>query len=192
MALVCVLFLLRRVSEFDTYLVKPLWVMETLVYVVLILAFMMRTVPVDRSMGIGEIALPGVAARLPFALLLPGPARFVVVSAALQRGIFWAMALATGLTVWGMWNLRRSFSITVEARQLVTTGVYRFVRHPVYLGEILAALAVTVWRLSLINLAIFFLFTGFQLVRARMEEMKLELNFPEYGEYRKTTWWIWK
>jgi protein-S-isoprenylcysteine O-methyltransferase Ste14 len=48
-----------------------------------------------------------------------------------------------------------------------------------------------VWRLSLINLAIFFLFTAFQLVRARMEEMKLELNFPEYGEYVSKTWWFW-
>ena len=79
--------------------------METLVYVILILAFMIRTVPVDRSRGFGEIALPGVGALLPFALLFPDPARFVVGNALLHRGVFWTMALATGLTVWGMWSL---------------------------------------------------------------------------------------
>jgi protein-S-isoprenylcysteine O-methyltransferase Ste14 len=29
----------------------------------------------------------------------------------------------------------RSFSIMAEARQLVTSGVYRWVRHPLYLAE---------------------------------------------------------
>jgi protein-S-isoprenylcysteine O-methyltransferase Ste14 len=191
MALVCVMFLVRRMSEYDAYLVKPLWAVETLVYVVLILAFLIRTVPVDRSRGLAEVALPGVGALLPFALLFSAPASFVVRNTNLYRGVFWIMALATGLTVWGMWNLRRSFSITVEARQLVTTGAYRFVRHPVYLGEICAALAVTLWRFSVINLALFCLFTALQMVRARMEETKLELNFPEYGQYRERAWWVW-
>jgi drug/metabolite transporter (DMT)-like permease/protein-S-isoprenylcysteine O-methyltransferase Ste14 len=192
MALLCVVFLLRRVSEFDAYLVKPLWAVETLVYIVLILAFLLRTAPVDRSRGLAEIALPGIGALLPFALLFSDPARFVVQSVMLYRGIFWTMALATGLTVWGMWSLRRSFSITVEARQLVTTGPYRWVRHPIYIGEIVAALAVTVWRLSVISLGAFCLFLAVQLIRARMEETKLELNFPEYGEYRKKVWWVWR
>jgi protein-S-isoprenylcysteine O-methyltransferase Ste14 len=172
MILVCVLFLVRRVSKLDAYLVKPLWAVETLVYVVLILAF--------------------VGALLPFALLFSAPAGFVVQSVTLHRGVFWIMTLATVLTVWGMWNLRRSFSITVEARELVTTGVYRFVRHPVYLGEIMAALAVTVWRMSLVSIAVFSLFVAIQLVRARMEETKLDLNFGEYEAYKSRVWWFWR
>jgi drug/metabolite transporter (DMT)-like permease/protein-S-isoprenylcysteine O-methyltransferase Ste14 len=192
MILVCVLFLVRRVSKLDAYLVKPLWAVETLVYVVLILAFLVRTVPVDRSRGLAEIALPGVGALLPFALLFSAPAGFVVQSVTLHRGVFWIMTLATVLTVWGMWNLRRSFSITVEARELVTTGVYRFVRHPVYLGEIMAALAVTVWRMSLVSIAVFSLFVAIQLVRARMEETKLDLNFGEYEAYKSRVWWFWR
>jgi len=191
MILVCVLFLVRRVSEYDAYLVKPLWAVETLVYMVLVFAFLVRTVPVDRSRGLAEIAMPGVGALLPFALLFSAPARFVVQSSTLHHGVFWAMTLATAMTIWGIWNLRGSFSITVEARKLVTTGPYRFVRHPVYLGEIMAALAVTVWRFSVINLALFCLFTALQMVRARMEETKLELNFPEYRKYSEKTWWFW-
>ena len=102
------------------------------------------------------------------------------------------MTLATALTVWGLWHLKGSFSITVEARRLVTSGPYRYVRHPVYLGEILAALAVTVWRLSLLNFLVFGLFVAIQLFRARMEEEKLGRNFSEYADYKNQAWWFWK
>ena len=42
-------------------------------------------------------------------------------------------------SVWGLAYLRRSFSIVPEARRLVTGGPYSLSRHPVYLGEIVAA-----------------------------------------------------
>ncbi len=106
-------------------------------------------------------------------------------------GVFWFMTLATGLTVWGMWALRRSFSITVEARKVVTRGPYRYLRHPVYAGEVLAAAAVTFWRMSWINAAVFIMFAVIQLVRARMEEEKLKRNFPEYEAYARKVWWVW-
>ena len=35
------------------------------------------------------------------------------------------------LALWPLWHLRRSFSIEPEARTLVTSGPYRFARHPV-------------------------------------------------------------
>ena len=192
MILVCAGFLLRRIAEYDAYLVKPLWAAETAVFLVLIVAFLVRVRPVDRSRGLAEIALPGVGALLPFALLLSEPAAVVYRSGLLLKGVFWAMTLATALTVWGMWALRRSFSITVEARSPVTVGPYRWVRHPIYLGEILTAAAVALWRLSWVNMTVWVLFVGVQLWRARREEEKLERNFPEYGEYREGVWWLWQ
>ena len=191
MALGCVLFLARRILEYGDYFLKPLWVSETLVYAVLVIAFMVRTNPVDRSRGVVEIIIPVVGALMPFALLFSTPARFVLSNRPLHLSIFWSMTLATVLTVWGMWTLRRSFSITVEARELVTGGPYRFIRHPVYTGEILAAAAVAVWRFSWVNAAILSLFIVLQLVRARMEEEKLVRNFPVYKEYAKKVWWVW-
>jgi protein-S-isoprenylcysteine O-methyltransferase Ste14 len=115
----------------------------------------------------------------------------VLKSPFLHQTIFWFMTLSTAFTVWGMWALRRSFSITVEARELVASGPYRFIRHPIYSGEIAAATTVALWRFSWPNIALLAIFIGIQLTRARMEEVKLELNFPEYREYAKRTWWVW-
>src|SRR5260370_13179042 len=45
-------------------------------------------------------------------------------------------------SVWGLAYLRRSVSIIPEARRLVTRGPYSLSRHPVYLGEIVAAIGI--------------------------------------------------
>jgi hypothetical protein len=50
--------------------------------------------------------------------------------------------LGLAYSVWGLAYLRRSFSIIPEARRLVTGGPYSLSRHPVYLGEIVAAIGV--------------------------------------------------
>jgi protein-S-isoprenylcysteine O-methyltransferase Ste14 len=191
MVLVCALFLVRRILEYGDYLLKPLWVSETLVYIVLVIAFLMRSQPVDRSRGFAEIAIPGVGALLPFALLFSQPVGYILRNRPLHLSIFWLMTMATLLTVWGMWHLRRSFSITVEARTLVTGGPYRFLRHPIYCGEILAAAAVTAWRFSWVNTGVLVLFVVLQLGRASMEEDKLARNFPAYKEYAGKVWWVW-
>jgi protein-S-isoprenylcysteine O-methyltransferase Ste14 len=188
----CVFFLVRRIQEYSHYMVKPLWVAETAIYIVLIIAFLLRTDPVDRSRGIAQIAIPALGALLPFALLLTSPARWIMGNQIFLLGVLWVMTLATALTVWGMWSLRRSFSITVEARSLVIGGPYRWIRHPIYLGEMLAAAAVTVWRFSWVSVSVLVLFVVLQLVRARMEEEKLVRNFPAYKEYAGKVWWIWK
>jgi protein-S-isoprenylcysteine O-methyltransferase Ste14 len=102
------------------------------------------------------------------------------------------MTIVTLFTTWGMWTIRRSFSITVEARTLVTAGPYRRIRHPVYLGEMMATLAVMVWRLSALNIMIFVLFVIIQLSRAYLEERKLLSAFPDYREFADGSWWFWK
>ena len=191
MIIVLAVFLALRVREYPLFGLKPLWLAETLLFVVLIAAFMLRTTPLDRSRGVREIIIPLVASLLPFALLLSPPVFWVVASRPLLFGIFWWMTGATGLTIWGMWTLRQSFSITVEARSLVTGGPYRFVRHPVYLGEILAAAGVAVLRFSPLNCLLIALFVILQLLRTRWEETKLARNFPGYHTFASSSFWFW-
>ena len=53
--------------------------------------------------------------------------------------------LGYGLVLWSLLALGRSFGIAPADRGLITQGPYRFVRHPMYLGELIlrAALVVT-------------------------------------------------
>ena len=166
--------------------------METLIFVVFLVSYLIRKDPVNRSSGAKEIIVPLIGAILPFALLFSPPNLFIVASPVALQVIFYWMTAATALTVWGLWTLKRSFSITVEARDLVTNGPYRFVRHPIYSGEILTALAVTVWRFSLLNLFIITLFVVIQLLRAKWEEDKLALVFPGYSIYAAKTSWFFR
>jgi protein-S-isoprenylcysteine O-methyltransferase Ste14 len=84
-------------------------------------------------------------------------------------------------------QLGRSFSIMAETRQLVTTGPYRFVRHPLYLAEEIAMIGVfmqfaSVWTALLLGVQI-----AFQLRRMHNEEALLTARFPEYVTYSQTT-----
>jgi len=100
-------------------------------------------------------------------------------------------ALAALACVWllaSALTLARCFSVLPEARGLVTRGPYRYVRHPVYLGELgicagFVLAAPTAW-----NLAMAVLFTTGQSVRMRLEERALTAAFPlEYPRYAQRT-----
>jgi protein-S-isoprenylcysteine O-methyltransferase Ste14 len=181
--IILIIFLIHRVGQYNLYLVKPLWFVETLVFVVFIVSYMFRLDPVERSRGVKEIIVPLTGGVLPFALLFSPPSTIIAGKWLMLQIIFYWMTAATAFTVWSLWTIRRSFSITVEARSLVTGGPYRWVRHPIYLGEILTALAVTIWRFSLLNVVVFTVFVIIQLFRSRWEEEKLARVFPAYKEY---------
>jgi len=89
-------------------------------------------------------------------------------------------------------TLGRHFTLDialVENHRIVRKGIYRFVRHPSYTGEIFAfgGAALVFWHLPS-SLFIFFLpLFGF-LYRALLEERKmLELFGEEYREYMSQT-----
>ena len=92
-----------------------------------------------------------------------------------------------GITLLGIVSLKRSFSIMVEAREPVFTGLYAYVRHPLYIGEAIATAGVLVFRFSPANLILYILFVVCQVYRATLEEEKLISVFPEYQRYRKRT-----
>lgn len=185
-------FLIHQIRQYSLFAVKPLWLAETALFTVLIIAYLFRTTPVSRSRGATEIVVPLIGSGLPFILLLAPPSPLVTGNSWLLYGLLWGMAAATLLTVWGMWTLRRAFSITVEARALVTSGPYRLLRHPIYCGEMLAATAVAAIRMSSANLAVLLLFIAVQLYRTRLEEQKLAAVFPDYRQFAAGSWWLWK
>lgn len=97
------------------------------------------------------------------------------------------MLAGTLLAFWSAWYLGASFSLLPQARTLVTTGPYRYVRHPIYLGGLLITLGEVWLRWSPLVLALNLLFVAAQIVRLRYEEETLERAFPEYRAYRART-----
>jgi protein-S-isoprenylcysteine O-methyltransferase Ste14 len=84
-------------------------------------------------------------------------------------------------------QLRRSFSIIAEARQLTTSGAYRFVRHPLYLAEEVATIGSAMQFLSIWTAMLLIVQIACQIRRMRNEEIVLMEVFPEYSSYRRKT-----
>ena len=144
-----------------------------------------RRMPIGKSDGIVPRAIAIVSAYATTALLLlpriAMPVRTEAASAVLAGG----GTLAEGVIL--LW-LGRSFSLLPEARQLVTTGPYRWIRHPLYLAGLIGSLGAMLqfrqpWAF-LIVLAAFLL----QLRRMRYEEDVLARTFPGYAAYQARSW----
>jgi len=83
----------------------------------------------------------------------------------------------------------RSFhgSANPTAGGLVTTGPYRYIRHPIYAAILYFFWAGIAAHLSLVTVAVGLLATVFTAVRIVAEEKLLVTMYPEYGEYARAT-----
>jgi protein-S-isoprenylcysteine O-methyltransferase Ste14 len=88
-------------------------------------------------------------------------------------------------------TLRRFYSSTLvmrEDHQLITHGVYRFARHPLYLGVLIAIMGAPAYGPSLYGFLILSLLIPIFLFRIKMEEDMLSERFgDEYDAYRWAT-----
>lgn len=90
-------------------------------------------------------------------------------------------------TIAPIWSLRFSFSIEPQARRLVQTGPYKYLRHPVYAGYVLHYIGIYLIYPSLILAASVVLWFAMTAIRMRFEEGVLSRAFPEYEEYKRRT-----
>jgi protein-S-isoprenylcysteine O-methyltransferase Ste14 len=85
-------------------------------------------------------------------------------------------------------HLGRSFSLIPQARSVVQTGPYRWIKHPLYLSEQVAILGVVLQYLTPVTVIVFVLHIGVQVCRILYEEDLLRRNFPEYSCYEASRW----
>lgn len=81
-------------------------------------------------------------------------------------------------------SLRRSFALVPGNRGIRDGGLYRFVRHPMYLSELTILLGVIVANPTTANIIVWVCECGLQFARARAEENFLAAD-PLYRCYRE-------
>jgi protein-S-isoprenylcysteine O-methyltransferase Ste14 len=139
----------------------------------------------DRGSGV-RLAAP-LATCLPLAI--PGlPSGRAGSGAALL-----AFALIIAGTAWSVWAVRHlstCLSVVPQARSLVDTGPYRLVRHPLYLGELVAVGGFAVRGAHWLHVLLLLALLALQLYRAGREEALLTRQVPGYASYAARTWRI--
>jgi protein-S-isoprenylcysteine O-methyltransferase Ste14 len=117
--------------------------------------------------------------------------RFLPDQPIIKAGAMVLIVTGLGISVWARRHIGQFWSARVMLKkdhQLIQTGPYARVRHPIYSGLLLAltgtALFVGEWR-ALMGVLVIFLAHGW---KARREEILLALQFgASYDEYRERT-----
>ena len=99
--------------------------------------------------------------------------------------IGFTILLVAHITLW------RNYSSTLvirEDHQLIAHGVYRFVRHPIYLGTTVVLMGISVYVSSLYGFLVMSALIPVFLNRIRIEERLLTEEFGDvYRTYKETT-----
>lgn len=102
------------------------------------------------------------------------------------------LLLGIGMVIiaYAIFLLRESLSPFPSPRtdaKLIQTGLYKFIRHPIYTGILCVLLGYALYTCSwfkvIISFSIYILFH----FKAKYEEKKLTIFFSEYANYQKTT-----
>lgn len=78
-----------------------------------------------------------------------------------------------------------AFPKPIEGGALVTSGVYRVVRHPIYAGLIFGTLGWSLFRANLLGIALSLMLLVFFDLKSRREERWLVEAYPGYPEYQQ-------
>jgi protein-S-isoprenylcysteine O-methyltransferase Ste14 len=99
---------------------------------------------------------------------------------------------AIGFVLWmvARQQLGKSFTVSAQAKALVTTGLYSKIRNPIYFFGGVAFFGVFLaWGKIYALVAVLFWYFLIQILRARKESAVLEQAFgDEYRRYKATTW----
>lgn len=85
-------------------------------------------------------------------------------------------------------HLGKSFSLVPQARSVVQTGPYRWIKHPLYFAEEIAIIGVVLQNPSLAAGIVLIVHIGIQVCRIHYEEDLLRRTCPEYTGYEAGRW----
>ncbi len=116
---------------------------------------------------------------------------FLLIAGEIQSEILFFQILGIlGLLIslTGLFFLNKSFGFLPADRGVITNGIYRFIRHPIYTGYFISIFCFVAQNYTLWNVGVFIFFVIFETTRLLREEKLLKQN-PEYLEYTKKVRW---
>ncbi len=140
---------------------------------------------------------------LVFALVPPNIPNFIDLDTSVWQYSIWILAaifsiLAVVFLGRSLFDLGQNLTPLPHPRddgQLVKTGIYGIVRHPLYSGVIYLALAYASWRMSWVHLLGSLVLFVFFDAKSRIEEVWLTEKFSDYSNYatsvKKLIPWIY-
>jgi protein-S-isoprenylcysteine O-methyltransferase Ste14 len=139
--------------------------------------FITRPKAKSETSSLPQWLLASIAVALPMLLRPSSGAPHVSAGYALQIA---GLVMLLG----SLLSLRRSFAIVAANRGIRDGGLYRIVRHPLYVSELMVLLGVVLANPTAANLVIWVCECGLQFARALTEEDFLSTD-PHYRAYRE-------
>jgi protein-S-isoprenylcysteine O-methyltransferase Ste14 len=133
----------------------------------------------------------------PFLMFQFAVVALVLLATALRSGAWDTMRIlgsiialfAAAILFIARYQIGSSFSVTPQARALVTHGIYSKIRNPIYVFSALLLAGVFISFHFLWGLLLLLVLIPIQTIRAQQESKVLEEKFgDDYREYRKRTW----
>ena len=155
--------------------------------VILIVTMVIRRTPVRVTPNPWFWLLAFVATYGIFAFVSFGPTGVPLVSPVISNVL---VCFSGVVFIYARLSLGRSIGFVPANRGIVTSGAYRFVRHPVYTGIFIAMLAVVLRSFSLSNLIMAAIIVALFMIKSIVEEKFLSED-SEYAAYLQQVRWRW-
>jgi len=184
--------LIHKIKLFEFELYYILWILPLIIINLLDIFFLIKSlmqIPKDVDVRVFTVFLYTVCATtigvspffLDYPLIFDNYNNYIRVIAGFINLATYPMA------IWSLLCLKNCFSIIPEAHKVVSTGIYKFFRHPLYFCYIL-------WEISkmlafpnipiIVFSSVYILLT---LLRIKIEDNLLLKTFPEYKNYYEST-----
>ena len=92
--------------------------------------------------------------------------------------------------IWAAILMRRKINVFPDLRsgaEMLTQGIYRYIRHPMYLSVLGVSLILVINDFSLMRFIIWIILTADLILKMNYEEKLLSATFKNYSEYKNQT-----